>query len=1711
VIYLDFQGGYTPTWGGIAYDRPAMDNDEISEVWQRVAEDFMPFNINVTTDLRAFQNAVEGSRQRVIITPTTKAATDPLSDGGISWPGSFNYTGDTPCWVFLTDDYGPKACAEACSHEAGHTLGLKHEGGGPHGEYYWGQFNGTNSETGWAPIMGIGYYYNLSQWCHGEYLHANNTEDQLAIIVSRNNNVAFRPDDTGDTLATSRYLELYSDYTAGAQGVIERMADTDAFQFTTFGGSVWLRADPASVGPNLAIAVSLYDANDALVLSNCPQDTLWADLSTDLPAGTYTFRVTGAGRNDPLTDGFSSYASLGYYSITGSVANARLPDRFEVSEHTSPGMVLGTIPVRNDSADPVAYTVVSGNPSNTFALDNSGVLTVADNQLLDYTTLTSQTQLAVQFELFVNITDLLDASLSETNRRVVVAILPVPLVITQQPQSLTVAAGQSAGLSVAASGDLPLDYPVQYQWFFNGTALAGATMATLPMNDVQAQVAGDYTVVVTNFLSALTSVVATLTVTPVPPLFTQQPADQDVLAGSSASLVASSAGTEPIAYQWQLNGVDLADQTNANLLLLDFQPSDAGIYRVLASNSEGVTASAEAYLGVDTVLAWGWNAFGQTNVPPRLSNVAAISAGSEHTLALLREGKVVAWGSGAQTNVPPDLADAVSIAAGGSHSLVLRRDGTVEAWGDDSASQTDLPLTLTNAVAIAAGGAHSLALNADGTVIAWGSNTNGQCDVPAGLSSVVAIGAGANHSLALETDGTVVAWGDDTFGQTDVPADLTNAIAIAAGAQHSLALRADGTVAAWGANHYGQTSLGKNSGQVVAISAGAFHSLALQADGSVVSWGAGRWGSSSFPDSGQALVPAGLSQIAAVAAGSEHSAVLASVGPPFITEPPVSRLATPHSQVIFSAKATGAWPLSFQWQLDGTDLLGATSRVLILDEATNGGDYRVVVSNALGVATSSVARLTLIDRPPSIRVQPASQIGYLGSTVNLQVAAEGSTPFSYHWRINDQDLPQATNATLTLPHLAISQSGAYSVIVSNAFGVVSSATAVVQIVNVVAWGDNSAGQLNVPAGLVGVVQVAAGDYHSLALRADGTVVAWGTASFGAANVPADLTNAVAIAAGGYHSLALRADGTVRGWGSNFGPYQYGQPTVPVYGQASVPAGLTEVVAIAAGEYYSVALRADGQVVVWGGGPHGPMNVPTTVRNIVAVAACPYSIMAIGGAGALRLWGAEIPVPTGSDFVAIAPEVGLLADGEVSTASETENPTEGWIASPGALHGLAAFEVAGSGNQILARASDGTVVVLGGNQSTFAPDLLTNSVAIACGRNHSLVALGNGSLQITAQPSNRKVELGGNTLLRVVAAGAPPLGFQWQLEGADLPGATNLWLRLTNVQFTDAGAYTVVVSNPSQSLTSQVARVSVGPPFLPLGLALDAEDLAWVTPGTSPWFGQTNISHDGMAAAQSGPISEGQRSILQTTVIGPGTLDFWWKVSSEQSFDVLSFAINGQIPATISGQVDWQHNHFEIPPGTNLLTWTYGNSQSSRAGPDAGWLDQVVYRTNPPLISQQPIGQVAPAMTNILLIVSAWGAPPLSYQWLKNGTNLPGATDSLLAITDSTRRDSGIYAVAVSNSGGTTLSSNAQLVVRVAQWLEPVASPPQSGFTLVSRDADGAPLGPEDLASFQAQTSTNLLDWIILPNSLTLTNGSLLLIDPEAANYPQRFYRIIEQQ
>lgn len=147
--------------------------------------------------------------------------------------------------------------------------------------------------------------------------------------------------------------------------------------------------------------------------------------------------------------------------------------------------------------------------------------------------------------------------------------------------------------------------------------------------------------------------------------------------------------------------------------------------------------------------------------------------------------------------------------------------------------------------------------------------------------------------------------------------------------------------------------------------------------------------------------------------------------------------------------------------------------------------------------------------------------------------------------------------------------------------------------------------------LTNVVAAATGGYHHLALLADGSVFAWGDNSAGQTNVPPGLSNVTAIAAGRLHSLAVLANGTVVGWGGN------------AYGQASPPPGLSNVLAVAAGRYHSLALRADGTLAAWGSGTDGLNTVPAGLSNVVAIFAAPRNSVALQADRTLKVWGNEL--------------------------------------------------------------------------------------------------------------------------------------------------------------------------------------------------------------------------------------------------------------------------------------------------------------------------------------------------------------------------------------------------------------------------------------------------------------------------------------------------------
>lgn len=360
---------------------------------------------------------------------------------------------------------------------------------------------------------------------------------------------------------------------------------------------------------------------------------------------------------------------------------------------------------------------------------------------------------------------------------------------------------------------------------------------------------------------------------------------------------------------------------------------------------------------------------------------------------------------------------------------------------------------------------------------------------------------------------------------------------------------------------------------------------------------------------------------------------------PIINTPPLSQSQVPGMATTFKVAAVGTPPLTYQWQLYGTNLTGATNSSLTVSNtlAENLGDYTVLITNsvdsilnsntplgfgqvtgwgindagetsipfgltnvlaiscgrggAAGIALTGDRTVRVWGWPPSeIRLVPALMTNVLsvacGNAHAVVLTTEGSV---MAWGNNN--LSQ-TNVPTGLSNVVSITAGANHSLGLTADGLV------------VGWGWNAYGQTNTQTGLSNAVAIAAGQDFSLALKSDGTIAAWGNYSSGQTNVPAGLTNAVAIAAGNLHALALTSDGKVVAWGHNF------------FGQTAVPTGLSNVVAISSGGQHSLALKSDGTVVAWGQafGPSAVTNVPANLTNVLAVeGGFRFSIALVGDA------------------------------------------------------------------------------------------------------------------------------------------------------------------------------------------------------------------------------------------------------------------------------------------------------------------------------------------------------------------------------------------------------------------------------------------------------------------------------------------------------------------
>ena len=341
-IFLDFNGGIvtgtqwntqfkTTSWNAKPY---SSDNDlttfsdaeqaAIIAIWERVSEDFAPFDVNVTT----VQPTLGPNTAWALITDTTDVDNKPMPHvgyGGLAYVGVFGEADFQKFSPALVTDYRSNtifyttAIADATSHEVGHNLDLSHDGNSRQ-EYEQG-FQGSNVAPTWGPIMGGPYGCTVIHWSKGDYFDANNKEDDLAIITK---NLPFIVDDHGGANTPTSLLIAAKAFSA--TGLIGKSDDRDSFRISFGTGPITATVATYNTtgttdGGNLKAQLTLSTTAGVVVATSAPNSGTGATIATSVNNGTYILTVEplacGTPTDIPRT-GFINYGNMGKYTLTGT-------------------------------------------------------------------------------------------------------------------------------------------------------------------------------------------------------------------------------------------------------------------------------------------------------------------------------------------------------------------------------------------------------------------------------------------------------------------------------------------------------------------------------------------------------------------------------------------------------------------------------------------------------------------------------------------------------------------------------------------------------------------------------------------------------------------------------------------------------------------------------------------------------------------------------------------------------------------------------------------------------------------------------------------------------------------------------------------------------------------------------------------------------------------------------------------------------------------------------------------------------------------------------------------------------------------------------------------------------------------------------------------------------------------------------------------------
>jgi hypothetical protein len=617
-----------------------------------------------------------------------------------------------------------------------------------------------------------------------------------------------------------------------------------------------------------------------------------------------------------------------------------------------------------------------------------------------------------------------------------------------------------------------------------------------------------------------------------------------------------------------------------------------------------------------------------------------------------------------------------------------------------------------------------------------------------------------------------------------------------------------------------------------------------------------------------------------------------------ITSQPQSETVTVGSTATFSVTASGSQPLSYQWRFNGGNIPGATaaSYTIASAQANQAGSYTVVVSNQGASVTSAPAVLS-VNVPPSITLQPQSQVVNAGKSVTFSVNASGTTPLSYQWYRNGSPLGGATGVSYTIGSSQPSNAGDYMMTVANIAGSATSSIATLTVLSAPQITSEPQSQT-----------VIVGDTVTLTVGANGTAPLKYQWWFNGVKIPTGtgssltLTNVQSSQAGSY---AVNVSNSY-GYTNTPNAVLTVNPIPPC---VTPPSGLVS--------WWQAEGNADDSVdgnsgVLLNGATFGPGKVGQAfafdgVSSYVGVPDSPSLhctngltieawIFLTGSTGnyynTVTKW--DVTTPGQAAYTS-----GLIPDGRIgfsvcSSGNGPDSTTDGTVMSTNTIPANQWTHYAGTydGSELRIYVNGVCENVAAYNQGIFpgTGDLAIGSAgtsssgqvvspfaglidepaiydrALSAGE---IAALYNANKagkcplapMVRSQPANQAAIVGDTVTYTVAAGGTPPLRYQWRFNSRVIAAASSASLTLTNVQSSQAGNYDVIVSNGFGSVTSAVATLSVQ---VPTNIDFDFE-----TAETTPlWFGTTQMvqntsaSHQGTNAAAFSGIYPDSQLMLQ---------------------------------------------------------------------------------------------------------------------------------------------------------------------------------------------------------------------------------------------------------